>query len=151
MKRFAVAALLAAQIPGTAQPAFASDFTSGQEQRAGGFAGFRLRLALDGPERRQVRAGLALAPTLGIRDIRGATRTRIGEGVEFGFRGGRPLALSIAGREPNRRRLGASQNEEHHDTLPRVALAVAGVVVTLGLLYWGVSEAIDCDPEEECS
>ena len=151
MRKMTIAALLAAQILGAAQPAFAADFASGQEQRVGGFAGFRLRIALDGPERRQVRAGLALAPTLGIRDFRGATRSRIGEGVEFGYRSGRPLALSIAGRELNGRRLGAAQDEEHHDTVPRVALAVAGVALTLGLLYWGFSEAIDCDPEEECS
>ena len=151
MKRFAIGALLATQMLGTAQPAFAADFVSAQEQRAGGFAGFRLRMPLDGSERRQIRAGLTLAPTLGIRDIRGATRTRIGEGVEFGYRSGRPLSLSVAGRDLNSLRLGAAQDDRHNDTLPRVALAAVAVGATLGLLYWGFSEMIDCDADEECS
>jgi len=166
-----IAALIIAQSLAAAPPAFAADFAAVQEQRAGAFGGFRLRMPLGGEVRaRQVRAGFALAPTLssrtgdseirtrigeglefGFRSGDSEIRTRIGEGLEFGFRSGRPLSFSLAGQDLNRRRLGAAPGDGGNDAVPRVALAVAGVVLTLGLLYWGFTEAIDCDAEEECS
>ncbi|HYI88723.1 MAG TPA: hypothetical protein VEY05_02355 [Beijerinckiaceae bacterium] len=152
MKKLVASALVAGQLVGLAPPAMAADFASLQEQRAGAFAGLRLRVPLGGNPRTQViRAGLAIAPTLSSRAGDGETRSRIGEGLEFGFRSGRPLSFSLAGQDLNRRRLGAAPDDGGNDTVPRVALAVAGVALTLGLLYWGFSEAIDCDAEEECS
>lgn len=150
MKKLTIAALLAGQALTAAQPAFAAEYTAAPEQKAGAFAGFRLRLPLDGPQRRQVRAGLAIAPTLAVRGGGGEIRTRIGEGLEYGYRTNRPLSFSIAGADLNGRRLGAAQGEESSNALPRIGLAVLAVGATLGLLYWGVSEALDCDPGDEC-
>ncbi|MBY8825089.1 hypothetical protein [Sphingomonas colocasiae] len=67
----------------------------------GGFAGARIRIPFGGAcgERRAIRAGLALAPML-RRDGQGqaASTLRIGEGLEFRFRGDVPVAhLSLAG------------------------------------------------------
>ena len=152
MKRLAIGFLLAAQVMSSAQPAFAADLADRQEVRAGSFGGLTLRVSLGGSARQErVRAGLTLAPTLRSRSGDGAMRTRIGEGLELGYRPNRPLSLSLAGRDLGGRRLGAAQDDEHRDTVPRVALAVGAIAVTLGLLYWGFSEAIDCDAEEECS
>jgi hypothetical protein len=152
MRKISIAALLATQPLAVAQPAFAADFAAAPEQRAGAFGGFRLRVPLGGrPGTQRLRAGLAIAPTLSSRAGDGETRMRIGEGLEFGFRSGRPLSFSLAGQDLDGRRFGAAESGGRGDAVPRVALAVAGVAITLGLLYWGFSEAIDCDAEEECS
>ena len=64
MKKLTIAAVLAAQMLTAAQPALAADLTDTRAQRTGAFAGFRLRLPLDGEAGRQpIRAGLTLAPT----------------------------------------------------------------------------------------
>ena len=64
MRKVAISTLIAAQIL-AAQPALAADLANSQTHDSGFFAGFRVRLALDGEAGRQpVRAGLALAPTL---------------------------------------------------------------------------------------
>lgn len=151
MKKLTIAALLAGQVLAAAQPAMAADFAEAREQRAGAFAGLRLRMPLDGPQRRHVRAGFALAPTLGIREMNGETRTRIGEGLEFGYRTNRPLSFSIAGQDLDRRRFGAAQDDEGNDTLPRIGLAVLVVGALVGLTYWGFSEMLDCDDGDDCS
>lgn len=68
----------------------------------GGFAGARVRIPLGGGTRedRQVRAGLTIAPMHyrgGGGDLQ-SWRSRIGEGFEFGFRGGeRAPQLTLAG------------------------------------------------------
>ncbi len=126
MKKPTIAVLLAGQVLAAAQPALAADFTSAQEQRAGAFAGFRLRMPFDGPQRRQVRAGFALAPTLGTRGMNGESRLRIGEGLEFGVRGRKPLQLSIAGRDV--RRLGA-QDANRRGGIPTGAWIAGGIVL----------------------
>lgn len=133
MRKLAVAALLSAQLLPAAQPAFAADFATTQEQRVGTFAGFRLRIPLDGnPRERQIRAGLAFAPTLQSRAMDGETRSRIGEGLEFGYRTNRPLSFSIAGQDLSGRRFGAAQdNDDHHRGFPwgTAALVVGGILV----------------------
>lgn len=145
-----IAALVAGQLMSAAQPALAADLAATGEQRAGAFAGLRLSVPLDGAAReRPVRLGLALAPTLRSRNGEGEIRTRIGEGMEFGYRSNRPLSFSLAGRDLSR--LGAAQGDDSGGGVPTWALIVGGVAVTLGLAYWGFSEAIDCDAEEECS
>lgn len=138
MKKMTIAALLAAQIVSAAQPAFAADLgPAAQEQRAGAFGGLRVRVPLDGaPRQRQVRAGLAFAPTLQRHVADGAVRTQIGEGFEFGYRSGRPLAFSVAGRDLVRSRLGAAQDRERRGLSTGQILLIAGgvIVVTLGVL-----------------
>lgn len=151
IRKTSIAALVIAQTMAAAPPAFAADFAA-TEQRTGAFGGLRLRLPLGGnPRTQRLRAGLTIAPALRSRSGDGETSMRIGEGLEFGYRPNRPLSLSLAGRDLSGRRFGAAEGDGRGDAVPRVALAVAGVAITLGLLYWGFSEAIDCDAEEECS
>lgn len=100
MKKLMISALVAAQLLTAAQPAFAADLTDAgaTHQQMGAFGGLRVRIPLDGNARqRQVRAGLTMAPMMQSRTVQGESRLRIGEGVEFGVRGGEPLALSLGG------------------------------------------------------
>lgn len=139
MKRLTMAALLAGQMLAAAPPALAAELTDGRTQEMGAFGGVRLRVPLDGgaAEQRQVRAGLAVAPTLRSRSASGETRTRIGEGLELGFNGDDRVRLSLAGTPvshlargpagPDGRRLGVS-------TLGWIAIGtvvVAGAVLVL--------------------
>jgi len=155
MKKPTIAVLLAGQVLAAAQPAMATDFTSAQEQRAGAFAGFRLRMPFDGPQRRQVRAGFALAPTLGTRGMNGESRLRIGEGLELGITGRQPVRLLIAGQDV--RRLGAAQRTDGQEgerrgggpsTLGWIAIGVGtAVVVVIGAAALCVADS-DCIPSE---
>jgi hypothetical protein len=133
MRKFLASVLIAAQL--AAAPAMAADLVQDRSvtaQEAGTFAGVRLRLALgESQERSALRAGLVMAPTLRTRNVQNEDRLRFGEGVELGFRGDRPLALSIAGRplagEAQRRldrRAGIS-------TIGWVAIGVGAVVVLI--------------------
>ena len=157
MKKLTLAVLLAGQILAVAQPAMAADFTSAQEQRAGAFAGLRLRMPLDGAQRRQIRAGFALAPTFGTRGINGESRLRIGEGLELGITGRQPVRLLVAGQDV--RRLGAAQGAERQEgqqnerrggpsTLGWIAIGVgAAVVIVVGAAAICASDH-DCIPSE---
>jgi len=132
MKKLTIAALLAGQVLTAAGPAFGADFAEARDQRAGAFAGFRVRMPLDGPQRRQLRAGLAVAPTLSTRDMRGDSRTRIGEGLEFGYRSRRPLSFSVAGRDLPGVRLGAQQaDDDHHGLSTGEILLIAGGIIVV--------------------
>lgn len=152
MKKLLIAALLA----GKAAPAAAAEFTTSRDTDAGAFAGFSLRMPLDGnASQRRVRAGLTVAPTLRTQDIQGERRMQIGEGLELGMTGDQPIQLSIAGRpisqltrggeSPDGRRAGVS-------TLGWVAIGV-GTVVVVGLAagYLWLDDALDCDPGDDCS
>jgi hypothetical protein len=155
MRKLTIAALLAAQALSAAQPAFAADLTDGRTQQVGAFAGVRLRVALDGSaDQRQLRAGLAVAPTMHSQSLRGPSRTVVGEGLELGIRGNEPVRLSLGGVpvsrlvegpvRPGERRLGASTGEW-------IAIGAGAVVVVLGVAYLGFMEWIDCDADDECS
>ena|SRR5688572_11756942 len=146
MKRLAIAALAAGQLLASAPPAVAAELSDGRTQEMGAFGGVRLRVPLDGRTGdRQIRAGLAVAPTLQVRDITGASRTRIGEGLELGFNGDDRLRLSLAGEDVSR--LGAAQDNENEDeeddrgggpsTLGWVAIGVGAVLVT-GAGLWAL-------------
>ena len=140
MKKPTIAALVAGQLLATAQPAFAAELAETRSQQMGAFAGFRMRVPLDGRAAdRQVRAGLTVAPTLHSLTADGEVRLRIGEGLELGVTGGEPVRLSLAGTPVNRlargpvgpdgRRMGIS-------TIGWIAIGVGTVVlVTVGFGY----------------
>jgi hypothetical protein len=151
MKKLTIGALLAAQVLTAAEPAFAADFATGQEIRGGAFGGLTLRVPLGGtPRQHRIRAGLTLAPTLSSRANDGEVRTRIGEGLEFGYRSGRPLSFSIAGRDLQRGRLGAAQgDDDHHGLSTGEILLIAGgvIVVTAGVVAVVFIDAINDNSE----
>ncbi len=130
IKQLTMAALVSAQLGIAAAPAAAADLGRAEEQRMGTFGGLTVRVPLDGSRRdHPVRAGLTLAPTLATRGSDGSSTTRIGEGLEFGYRSDAPIGVSLAGR-----RLSAQQGEEEEDdgnvsTGETIALIGIGVVV----------------------
>ena len=134
MRKVTIAAVLAAQLASAAQPAFATDFAAPQDQRAGVFAGFRLRVPLDGtPHQRQVRAGLAVAPTMHSLSRDGTLRLRIGEGMEYGFRSNRPLSFSLAGQDLGQYRLGAAEDGRRRGLSTGKVLLIVGGVIVVGI------------------
>lgn len=151
MRKVAISTLIAAQIL-AAQPALAADLANSQTHDSGFFAGFRVRLALDGEAGRQpVRAGLALAPTLRSQSSSGEVRTRFGEGLELGISGREPLRLSIAGTPVSRLVQGRSGPEGEKagvSTLGWVAIGV-GALVTVVLVASAICLSdSDCIPSE---
>ena len=138
MRKLVIAALLAGQFPFGVQAAAATGPAGAHEPRMGAFGGLRVRIPLDGDVRqRQVRAGLAVAPTLQTRSLQGESRTGIAEGIELSFRAGGPGSLSIGGtpvsqlaqgREgPDGRRLGLS---------PLGWVAIGAGAVAVGVAAW---------------
>lgn len=150
MKNLIIAALIAAQLVTGAQPALAAELTGARTQTPGAFAGLRLRVPLDGQgQQRQVRAGLAVAPTMHSRSAAGESRSRIGEGVELGLVGREPVRLSLGGTPvnrlaqssagPNGQRLGVS-------TAGWIAIGLGTAVAVAGIGYLILLEEIgDCD------
>ena len=157
MKRLTIAALIAGQVLTAAQPALAAELAETRTHQMGAFGGVRLRVPLDDHAGRQpVRAGLTLAPTMHGRTPDGASRMRIGEGLELGFTENRPLTLSLAGTPVNR--LGAAQDQPESDededegggpsTLGWIAIGVGAVAIAfVGLGALCLSEEI-CDLSE---
>ena len=129
MRKLVMAALLAGQLFAAVQPAVAAELESNTRQRMGAFGGLRVRLPLDGNVRdRQLRAGIAVAPTMRTQATNGESRLRIGEGLELGLRGNQPLRLSIAGQDIQR--LAAQQDEEDDDDgIPTGAWIAGGIVL----------------------
>jgi len=130
MKKLMIAVVAAAQMA-AASPAAAAEIVAA-ETRPGAFAGVRLRAALDGPDQGAVRAGLTVAPALQSRAGDGATRTRIGEGVELGIASNGPLAVTLAGTRIDR--LGAPDGRRANlSAWAWVGIGV-GTLVTLAIL-----------------
>lgn len=132
IKQLTLAALVSAQLGIAAAPAAAAELGRAEEQRIGTFGGVTVRVPLDGVRRdHPVRAGLTLAPALATTRSDGRSSTRIGEGLELGYRSdGAAIGLSLAGR-----RLGAQQDESREEdegnvsTVEKVALGAIGLVV----------------------
>lgn len=144
-----IAALLAAQLTTAAQPVMATDFAATQDQRAGTFAGLRLRLPLDGaPQQRQLRVGFTVAPTLHSLSGNGALRMRIGEGVEFGYRSGQPLSFSLAGQDLGQFRLGAAEENRRRGMSTGKVLLIVGGVIVVGI---GVATILFVDAMNDAS
>ena len=142
MKKLLIAALLSSQIVG-AVPAMAQGFAPVRETGAGTFGGIRVRVPFGGP-REPVRAGLAIAPTVRTDYQDGHVRTRIGEGLEFGYRTGRRVSFSLAGRDLSSFRLNAAEGNDGHHGFPwgTAALVVGGILVAGAVAYAAVAIAI---------
>ena len=103
MKKLVIAALVATQVTAVAAPARGAEIPGAEPPRShdmGAFIGARLRLPLDG-ERRQPRATITAAPALRSVQPDGASRTRIGQGLELGIEG-EELRFDLAGRPVSR-------------------------------------------------
>lgn len=144
MRTLLIAALLAAQLGASAAPAQAADLRAEpqrQESRMGAFAGARLRIALGERSRDRVRAGVMVAPSL-HRMEDGATRLRIGEGLEYGFTERRSAGVSVAGHRISDAQQAPDGSRQGVSTLGWVAIGVGVVVVVgVGVLGWLVHEA----------
>ena len=149
MKRLTIAALLAAQVA-AAIPASAAELAEARTQQTGAFAGFRMRVPLDGAvHERRLRAGLTVAPTLHSRTSAGESQLRFGEGLELGLVGRQPLRLTLAGQDL--RRLGAQEGDQDEDedgggpsTLGWIAIGVGTLAVIV------VGAAALCLADDDC-
>ena len=156
MKKLIIAALVSGQILGSAAPAFAQSYAPVREIETGAFGGVRVRVPFGGNHREPVRAGIAFAPTTRTDYQDGRMRTRFGEGVEFGYRTGRPLSLSLAGRDLSSFRLNAAQGEEGQQRRRRGGPSTIGWIaigVGVSLVIFVAAVAIcasdsDCIPSE---
>lgn len=125
MKTYLLAGLFAAQAMVAAQPAAAANLDEPTTVQSGTFAGARIRLSLGGQQHdRKLRAGLTIAPTLRSQTISGQTQTRLGEGLELGFTGKRPLTLSLAGRPISGLLPGGGKSEDEQ----RLGISTGGYV-----------------------
>lgn len=102
---------------------------------------------------RHVRAAATIAPTMHIRDQAGATTTRVGEGAAFSLRPDGRLSLSLGGKDLKRDRAGKNLGADEPDRggLPTWALVLGGLVVSAGVGYLVLQEALDCDSGSECN
>lgn len=151
MKKLLIAALVAGQGLGSAAPAFAQNYSPVRETGTGTFGGVRLSIPFGGGVREPVRAGLTFAPTTRTDHQDGRVRTRIGEGLEFGFNGRGPAQFSLAGTPVNRlvqgrggpdgRRLGVS-------TVGWIAIGVGASLVILVAATALCASDHDCLPSE---
>lgn len=132
MRKLLIAALVSGQLWVGAAPVSAQSYSPVRETEMGAFGGIRVRVPFGGGAREPVRAGLAFAPATRADYQDGRVRTRIGEGLEFGFRQGRPVSFSLAGRDLSSFRLNAAQNEgSERRGFPwgTAALVVGGIVI----------------------
>jgi len=141
MKTYVLAGLVAAQTFVAIQPAAAASLEETTTVQRGTFAGARIRISLGGRQQDQkFRAGLTVAPTLRSQTISGETRTRIGEGLELGFTGKRPLALSLAGRPVSGLLPGGGKSEDERrlgiSTGGYVAIGVGAALLVGGLVFY---------------
>jgi hypothetical protein len=153
MKKMTIAALLAAQLMTSAQPALAADLTDTQAQRMGAFAGFRVRVPLDGAaDTRAARAGITLAPTLQSQSRSGEVRTRFGEGLELGTTGDHPVRLTFVGTPVSRLAQGPAGPDGQRagvSTIAWVAIGVGVVAISLFALYGLCGSGEICSVDDE--
>src|SRR5688500_17559667 len=149
MKTLTIIALVAAQLLATAQPALAAELSDSRTQEMGAFGGVRLRVPLDGrAEDRQVRAGLALAPTLHTRDLRGNSQVRIGEGLELGLNGDDRVRLSLAGTPVSRLAQGQPGPDGRRAGISPIGWVAIGIgVAAVAAATWFV---IAINDEDRC-
>lgn len=134
--------------PVQAQMVSAPPPNGAEPARMGGFVGARVRIALGGTrgEKQKLRAGLTIAPMQyrGGGDLQGF-RSRIGEGLELGFRGGETAPrLSLAGMPLTGGKGAPLKGRSNLSDGATIALAVVGVAAAVGIaLYVAADEADD--------
>jgi hypothetical protein len=145
MKKILIATLIGVQCIAATAPAAAAtleDDPNARRNAFGSFGGARLRLSLDGPDRR-ASAGLALAPVRRSEGESGSARVQFGEGLAFGSVNGAKPRLSLAGRpvgKPARRAWQDDQEEEEKDggispiAIGAIVLGVVAIGAFAGLV-----------------
>ncbi|WP_428684327.1 hypothetical protein [Sphingopyxis sp.] len=150
MRKSIIAVALAATCiaPVQAQMVSAPSPSGAEPTQMGGFVGARVRISLGGSrsEEQKLSAGLTIAPMQyrGGGDLQGF-RSRIGEGLEFGFRGKDPAPqLSLAGMRLTGGTSLPGKGRNNLSDVGTVALVVVGVAVVAGIaLYAAADEADD--------
>ncbi len=150
MKKLTMAAVVAAQLSIAAQPALAADLTENSRQQMGAFAGFRMRVPLDGyAQQRRIRAGLAVAPSMHSRAMNGESRLTMGEGLELGIAGDESVRLSLGGTPVSqlvRGSTGPGGERAGVSTLGWIAIGVgAALVITAVAGALAVDHILDCE------
>ncbi|HEX6374581.1 MAG TPA: hypothetical protein VFZ91_02565 [Allosphingosinicella sp.] len=156
MRKLLIAAVVTAQIAGTAPPVFAAelpDQAGSAGQRQGAFAGARIRVPLGSAKETKVRAGLTVAPLRQGFGPDGSLRIGFGPGLELGMGEGGDPALSLAGQRMDRLMLGRSAKAPGGtragvSTLGWVAIGVGAVALVLVALVAACSADDDCPPSE---
>jgi hypothetical protein len=158
MRSMMLSLLAAGQLTLGAQPALAASLgpATGDHTRVGVFAGAQVKLTLGGARPEAPRASLGIAPTLQSQRIDGASRSRIGEGLQLSLAPNRPVELNLAGTRLDR--LGVRRGGETPDgpksgvsTLGWVGIGVGVVVVAAGGFAFWLHEAMECGPsDDEC-
>jgi hypothetical protein len=150
MKKQLVAALVTGQVLGGASAA-AQGYAPLRETGTGAFGGVRIRVPFGGGAQEPVRAGLAIAPTQRAAYQDGRVRTRIGEGMEFGYRTGSPVTFSLAGRDFSSFRLNAAQGEQEQQRRRRGPSTLAWIAIGVGAsLVILVAAASICASDSDC-
>jgi hypothetical protein len=147
MKKLLIAALVAGQVLATAAPASAQNYSPVRDVETGTFSGVRVRVPFGGTAREPVRAGLTFAPTVRAEHLDGRVRTRIGEGLEFGFNGRGPAQFSLAGTPVNRLvqgRAGPGGRRAGISTIGWIAIGVGASLVIL------VAATAICASDSDC-
>lgn len=152
MKKHLLATLAAAQIVGAAVPAVAQSYTPLRDTGTGTFTGVRLRVPFGGPADERVRAGFTFAPTTRAEYQDGRIRSRIGEGLEFGFNGRGPAQFSLAGTPVSQLaqgRTGPDGVRRGISTLGWIAIGVgATVVIVVAAAAICINDS-DCIPDDD--
>ena len=153
-KHMLVVLVVALSIVATQPAAAAADLEEMTTVRSGTFTGARIRILLGGPQHEQtIRAGLTIAPTWRSQTIMGETRTRFGEGLELGFLGKHPLAVSLGGRRISSLLLGGRKTEDDKrlgtSTGGKVAIGLGVVALVAGAVVLGVVISQSDDAPDE--
>ena len=147
MKKLLMTALVSGQVLTSAAPAFAQGYAPVRDAETGTFGGVRVRVPFGGPAREPARAGLAFAPTVRTEHMDGRVRTRIGEGLEFGFNGRGAAQVSLAGTPVNRLvqgRAGPGGRRAGISTIGWIAIGVGSSLVIL------VAATAICASDSDC-
>ena len=151
MKRLVILAVMAAQVPVPAAAA-SLDVSPGADRRMGAFLGARLRISLDAQPRERVHAAVGLAPTLQMRGMDGARRSRIGEGLELGVSESGTSGLAFAGQPISRlvKRGGEPEGQRRNvSTAGAIAIGVGVVAASVVALYWLCGSGTICNTDDE--
>jgi hypothetical protein len=152
MKALTIAALLTAQAGLASQPAFAAStgLRDPDQREAGTFAGARFRIPFGGKVAGNPNFGIGIAGMTRDRASDGAVRLRFSEGVQLGNSIDGKMALSIGGRQLDRR-LTAAPDEDGKKDGGISTLGIVGIVVGGVLVIGGVGLALLVDAMNDAS